>query len=66
MRVNELKKVGVKELDYYKALGIHATLELIENRTDIHTLSKQIGNIAAMIERHYCKLTRTIAASRLV
>ena len=29
---------------------------------DIHTLSKQMGNSAAMIERHYSKLTATMAA----
>jgi hypothetical protein len=40
-------------------------LELIENRTDLHTLAKQMGNSAAMIERHYSKLTATMAADRL-
>ena len=30
----------------------YATLELIENRTDLHTLAKQMGNSVAMIERH--------------
>ncbi len=30
-----------------------------------HTLSKQMGNSAAMIERHYSKLTATMAAGRL-
>jgi integrase len=43
----------------------NATLELIKNRTDLHTLAKQMGNSAAMIERHYSKLTATIAAERL-
>ena len=32
---------------------------------DIHTLSKQMGNSAAMIDRHYSKLTATMAADRL-
>jgi integrase len=40
-------------------------LELLENKTDIHTLSKQMGNSAAMIDRHYSKLTATMAADRL-
>jgi hypothetical protein len=31
---------------------------------DIHTLSKQMGNSAAMIERHYSKLTATTPADR--
>jgi integrase len=43
----------------------YATLELIENRTDLHTLAKQMGNSVAMIERHYSKLTATMAAERL-
>lgn len=33
--------------------------------TDFRTLSRQIGNRAAMIERHYSKLTATMAADRL-
>jgi integrase len=49
----------------YSLRHTYATLELIENRTDIHTLSKQMGNSAAMIERHYSKLTATMAADRL-
>jgi len=38
---------------------------LLNGGTDIHTLSKQMGNSAAMIERHYSKLTATMAAERL-
>ena len=41
----------------YSLRHTYATLELIENKIDIHTLAKQIGNSAAMIERHYSKLT---------
>jgi hypothetical protein len=43
----------------------YATLEIIENRTDLHTLAKQMSNSAAMIERHYSKLSGTMAADRL-
>jgi hypothetical protein len=43
----------------------NAKKEVLENRTDIHTLAKQMGNSAAMIERHYSKLTATMAADRL-
>ena len=43
----------------------YATLELLRNSTDIHTLSRQMGNSALMIERHYSKLTATMAADRL-
>lgn len=49
----------------YSFRHTYATLELIRNSTDIHTLSKQMGNSAAMIERHYSKLTATMAAERL-
>jgi hypothetical protein len=38
---------------------------MLNNKTDIHTLSKQMGNSAAMIERHYSKLTANMAADRL-
>jgi hypothetical protein len=40
-------------------------MALLEGGADIHTLSKQMGNSAAMIERHYSKLTATMAADRL-
>ncbi len=49
----------------YSLRHTYATLELLKNSTDIHTLSKQMGNSAAMIERHYSKLTATMAAGRL-
>jgi integrase len=49
----------------YSFRHTYATLELLRNSTDIHTLSKQMGNSAAMIERHYSKLTATMAAERL-
>jgi integrase len=49
----------------YSLRHTYATLELIENRTDLHTLAKQMGNSAAMIERHYSKMTATMVAERL-
>ena len=49
----------------YSLRHTYATLQLLNNSTDIHTLSKQMGNSAAMIERHYSKLTATMAADRL-
>jgi integrase len=49
----------------YSLRHTYATLEFIENRTDIHTLAKQMRNSAAMIERHYSKLTAIMAADRL-
>jgi integrase len=49
----------------YSLRHTYATLELLEKKTDIHTLAKQMGNSAAMIDRHYSKLTATMAADRL-
>jgi integrase len=49
----------------YSLRHTYATFELLEHKTDIHTLSKQMGNSAAMIERHYSKLTATMAADKL-
>ena len=48
----------------YSLRHTYATLELLDG-TDIHTLAKQMGNSAPMIERHYSKLTATMAAERL-
>ncbi len=48
----------------YSLRHTYATMALIEGM-DIHTLAKQMGNSAAMIERHYSKLTATMAADRL-
>lgn len=48
----------------YSLRHTYATLELLDG-TDIHTLSKQMGNSAGMIERHYSKLTATMAAHKL-
>ena len=49
----------------YSLRHTYATLELLENQIDIHTLAKQMGNSAAMIDRHYSKLTPTMAADKL-
>jgi len=48
----------------YSLRHTYATLALLEGM-DIHTLARQMGNSAAMIERHYSKLTATMAAGRL-
>jgi len=42
----------------------YATQELLAG-TDIHTLARQLGNSAQMIEQYYSKLTATLAAERL-
>ena len=49
----------------YSFRHTYATLSLIERDVDIHTLAKQMGNSAAMIERHYSKLTPTMVADKL-
>jgi integrase len=49
----------------YSLRHTYATLELLENGTDIHTLARQMGNSVLMIERHYSKLTATMAAEQL-
>ena len=43
----------------------NATMELFNNKTSIHALSRQMGNSAAMLERQYSKLTAAMAADRL-
>lgn len=50
---------------FYSLRHTYATLALLEGGADIHTLSKHMGNSAAMIERHYSKLT-TILKSLLI
>ena len=49
----------------YSLRHTYATLELIENRANLHTLAKQMGTSVGMIEKHYSKLTTTLAAERL-
>ena len=49
----------------YSLRHTSAKQALLANRTDIHTLARQMGNSAAMIEQHYSKLTVTMAADRL-
>ncbi len=49
----------------YSLRHTYATQELLTSGINIHTLSKQLGNGAAMIKRHYSKLTAIMAAGRL-
>ncbi len=55
---NRQMRLVPKASTLYSLRHTYATLELLENKTDIHTLAKQMGNSAAMIERHYSKLTK--------
>jgi len=60
-----LKNADGQNRTLYSLRHTYATLELLRASTDIHTLAKQMGNSAAVIERHYSKLTATMAADRL-
>jgi integrase len=48
----------------YSLRHTYATMELLAG-VEIHTLAKQLGNSAQMIEQYYSKLTATLAAERL-
>ena len=48
----------------YSFRHTYATQELFAG-TDIHTLAKQMGTSVLMLERHYSKLTATMAADKL-
>ena len=48
----------------YSLRHTYATAELMSG-TDIHTLARQMGTSVIMLERHYSKLTATMAAERL-
>jgi integrase len=48
----------------YSLRHTYATQEL-QASTDIHTLARQMGTSVLMLERHYSKLTATMAAPKL-
>jgi integrase len=48
----------------YSLRHTHATMELLSG-TDIHTVARQMGTSVLMLERHYTKLTATMAAEQL-
>ena len=48
----------------YSLRHTYATNELLTG-TDIHTLARQMGTSVVMLERHYSKLTATMAAAEL-
>lgn len=59
-----LKNSAEQTRTLYSLRHTYATTELLAG-TDIHTLAKQMGTSVAMLERHYSKLTATLAAVRL-
>ena len=48
----------------YSFRHTYATNELLAG-TDIHTLAKQMGTSVLMLEKHYSKMTATMAAAKL-
>jgi integrase len=60
-----LKTAGGQNRTLYSFRHTYATVAMVEGQVDIHTLSRQMGNSAAMIERHHNKLTATLAAEPL-
>jgi integrase len=59
-----LKGQADKDRTLYSLRHTYATNELLSG-TDIHTLAKQMGTSVLMLERHYSKLTATMAAEKL-
>jgi hypothetical protein len=55
-----LKNAEVQNRSLHSWSHTYATLKLLGNKTEIHTLSKQKGISAAIIKRHRNKLTATI------
>lgn len=45
----------------YSLRHTYATLALLRNEVDIHTLARQLGNSVATIDSYYSKLTATMA-----
>jgi integrase len=59
-----LKDTSGADRTLYSLRHTYATLELLSG-TDIHTLARQMGTSVLMLERHYSKLTATLAAGKL-
>ena len=59
-----LKNTNGQNRTLYSLRDSYATLELLAG-TDIHTLAKQMGTSVLMLEKHYSKLTATMAADKL-
>jgi len=59
-----LKDTAGSDRTLYSLRHTYATQELLAG-TDIHTLARQMGTSELMLERHYSKLTATLAAGKL-
>ena len=64
IETNLQKGQADKDRTLYSLRHTYATNELLSG-TDIHTLAKQMGTSVLMLERHYSKLTATMAAEKL-
>jgi len=62
--MNLVKGQADKDRTLYSLRHTYATNELLSG-TDIHTLARQMGTSVLMLERHYSKLTATMAAAEL-
>ena len=60
-----LKSAGGTNRTLYSLRHTYATQALLAEGVDVHTLARQMGTSVVMIERHYSKLTATMAAGRL-
>lgn len=59
-----LDKSSEQQRTLYSLRHTYATMELLAG-TDIHTVARQMGTSVGMLEKHYSKLTATMAAEQL-
>jgi integrase len=59
-----LEDTAGSDRNLYSLRHTYATLKLLAG-TDIHTLARQTGTSVLMLERHYSKLTVTVATVKL-
>ena len=64
VRSSMRKDSGGLNRTLYSLRHTYATFALASG-IDIHTLARQMGTSVNMIERHYSKMTATMAAERL-
>ena len=54
-----------QECSLLEGVGTYVYTVMLAGYEDIHAQYKQMGNSAAMIERHYSELTATLMAENL-
>jgi len=55
-----------KNRSLYSLRHSYATMSLKDGHLDMHTPARQMGTSIGMLEQHYCTMTATMAADRLV